>query len=904
MKRRRWFRLPVTDRTLSERDVAEELDTHVAERVERLMAAGLSEQDARAEAERRLGGVARARYALVREAWDRDVRLSLRDRIRSITDDLRYAVRAVSRERGYALVVVITLALGIGANATMFGLLDRLLLSGPAHVIEADELYRFYANTRPPHSGELNTFAQLNGVVFDALRERVTSMDHVAAYMTRTLTLRAGPDARQLDAVGVTSSFFDLTGVRPALGRFITPAEDDAAGERVVVLGHALWQSEYGGRADALGEVLQLSGTGYRVIGVAPRGFTGVEFAHVDAWVQIAPLAGDERWTSDWIGFFMPIVARLRDGASLDRAAAEATAAWRAATDGRPGGMSEGYMTLAGIRADASGAERMEARVARWLMAVAAIVLLVACANVANLYFARGLRRRREIAVRLALGISRARLIRLLLAESMLLAVLGGGVALIVAYWGADIVRTVLLPQVDWTTSPLNVRVLGVAAAVTAFVGIATGLAPALMASSTKLAPSLAGSVHVPPAPGRARDVLAVLQAAFCVVLLAGAGVFVRSLWSVHSVDLGLDPDRVLAASFEWQTPPDLSDEERAALTERRRVFYREAAERIAAEPGVEHASVAIGAAFRAAFFAGIRADGVDSIPSQPGGGPYMSAVTSDYFATLGTAVLRGRAFLPSEGAGTDPVAILSRTTAEALWPAADPIGRCIFIGQGGPSPDAPCSRVVGVVADTRRFRITEDAALQIYVPLGQQPDWMGAFTVLARVGVRPATMVEPLRRVLYDMEPALRFVNVQPFTEYLEPQRRPWKLGAVLFALCGALALSIAVVGLYGVIAYLVVHRRHEIGVRMALGAERGDVVRMVLRQALMLAGIGVLIGVGVALVAAPYLEPLLFETPARDGIVLGATAAILAAAAIVAGTVPAWRASHVTPTEALREG
>ncbi|HSJ25493.1 MAG TPA: ABC transporter permease, partial [Longimicrobiales bacterium] len=651
MRKRRWFRLPVHDRALSERDVDAELDAHMAERVERLMAAGLGEADARAEAARRLGG-APGRYALLRAAWDRDARLSLRERMRSVLDDVRFAARAVSRERGYALVVIITLALGIGANATMFGVVDRLLLSGPAHVEQPDELVRFYVNIRAQHNPELETSAMLNGVVFDAFRTRVTSVEQVAAYIPRTLTLRAGADARQLQVTGVTSSFFELTGVRPALGRFIDAVEDEATGERVVVLGHGLWQSEFGGREDVLGQVVPLSGHGYRVIGVAPPGFTGVELGTVDAWVQIGPLAGDG-WLTEWFGFYMPVVARLRGDASGERAAAEATAAWRAVTTDLPGDLDEGYITLAGIGADRNGNEPMEASVARWLMAVAAIVLLVACANVANLYFARGLRRRREISVRLALGISRGRLIRLLLTESMLLAVLGGIAALAVAYWGAGIVRTTLLPHVDWTTSPLDVRVLVVAAGITTLVGIVTGLAPALMAGSTRLATALAGSVHAPPAPGRARSVLAVLQAAFCVLLLVGAGVFVRSLWSVHRVDLGMDTGRVLAASFEWETPPDLSDEARAVLTERRRLFYREAAERITAEPGVEHASVAIGAAFRGAFFASVRAEGVESIPALPGGGPYMTAITADYFATLGTPVLRGRAFQATEGAGT-----------------------------------------------------------------------------------------------------------------------------------------------------------------------------------------------------------------------------------------------------------
>lgn len=901
---RRWFRLPVRDRVLTEADVEAELASHVEARVERLVSAGMPEAAARAEAERRLGGLAHARGVLIRDAWDRDARLTLRDRLREVRDDVAYAMRSVFRERGYAAVVIITLALGIGANATMFGLLDRLLLTGPAHVVEPGDVYRFYVNTRNEHDGSTNRFAQMHGPALMQLRAAVPSMTHASGYMTQTSTLGAGVEARQLRLGGVSASFFDLLGVRPALGRFFDEAEDTPpAGERVIVLSHALWQSEFGGRRDVAGETIMLSGRPYVIVGVAPAGFTGVLLEPRDGWVPLSStLAASmgENWATEQYGLYLPVVARLRPGATPERAAAEATAAWRAAVQDGPESHREAHLTLHPTRADAGGDEPMEARVARWLMAVAVIVLLVACANVANLYFARGLRRRREIAVRLAMGISRGRLLRLLLTESMLLAVLGGIAALFVAYWGAGIVRTVLLPDFDWTTSPLNSRVLAVSAVVTLLVGVVTGLAPALLAGRPDLAPSLAGSVHAPPAPGRARSVLAVLQAAFCVLLLVGAGVFVRSMWSVYEMNLGVDADRVMAVSFEWQTPPDLGDEERAELDARRRTFYGEAAARLAAEPGVDAASVAVGSVFGAAYFARIRVDGLDSIPSMPGGGPYMSAISPGYFATLGTPVLRGRVFGPGEGAGTDPVVVVSRTTADALWPGSDPLGRCVYMAT---APDAPCSRVVGVVADLRRFRIVEDAAFQFYVPLGQQPTWMSGVTLLARTSVRPDVMGEPLRRVLYGLEPSLRFVNMQPFSEYLEPQRRPWKLGATLFALCGVLALVIAALGLYSVIAYLVLHRRHEIGVRMALGAGRNDVMRMVLRQSLLLTGAGVIIGVVAALLAAPHVEPLLFETSAVDPAVFAVVAATLVAAAVAAGMLPAWRASRVQPTEALRD-
>lgn len=899
---RGWFRLPVADRGLAESDVDVELESHLEERVERLMAQGMTAEDARREAERRLGG-APARYALLREAWDRDARLSLRERLRSWLDDLRYAARGLGRQRGYTAVVVVTLALGIGANATMFGLLDRLLLSGPDHVTEPAALYRFYATTRPSHTPDPQTFSRMNGPLLMSFRESVASLEHISGYMEESLTLGAGATARRLELSAVSASFFELTGVQPVLGRFFDESEDaPPGGEQVIVVSHGLWQSELGGRSDAIGESLMLSGRPYTIIGVAPRGFTGVELAPKDGWVPLAStaaLAMGPQWATEWMGFYMNIVGRLRDGATGERAGAEATAAWRAAVPEGWTGTRDAEVTIAGIGADQSGAEPMEARVARWLMAVALIVLLVACANVANLYFARGLMRRREIAVRLALGVSRARLIRLFLVESILLAMLGGAAALAVAWWGAEIVRTVLVPHIDWTTSPLNARVLGIAAALTALVGLFTGLAPAVMSSATRLAPSLAGSASVPPAPGRARSALTVLQAAFCVVLLVGAGVFIRSLWGVLHMDLGMETERVVAMQVEWETPDGLTPEARAQLSARRRTILAEAAARVAAQPGVELASVGIGAAFAGAFGASIRVEGLDSIPQLPGGGPYVSAVGPDYFGVLGTPVLRGRTFRHGEGAGTDPVVIVSRTTAERLWPGTDPIDRCVYMdGASG----TPCSRVVGVVADMRRFRITEDAAMQLYVPFGQQPAWMGGIRILARTSVRPSTLADPLRRTLHSMDPTFRYVNIQPFSEYLEPQRRPWKLGAVLFALCGLLALSIAVIGLYSVIAYLVAHRRHEIGVRIALGAERRDVIGLVLRQALLLAGLGVVIGITAAALAAPFLQPLLFETDARDAAVFGAAAGVLLIAALAAGVVPAWRASRVPPTEALR--
>jgi predicted permease len=901
-QRRRWFRLPIRSRARSMGDVEAELRAHVDERVERLMAGGMTEEAARAEAERRLGGLERARVRLAREACERDRRLTLVEWVGAWSQDLRFTARSLLRDRGYAAVIVVTLALGIGANATTFGVLDRLLLSGPAEVVDPDRIQRLYISARPDFMPETQTWAPLNYPALQAFREGVESLEEISGYVQGPVrrTLGSGLDAVSLELSAVTASFFTLTGVRPFAGRFFNESEDlPPAGERVLVLAHQVWKGKFGASPDVIGSTVELSGQPYTVIGVAPPGFTGLELELRDGWVPLAtaaPALGGGDWATSWGSLYLVIAGRLRPGASAERTADEATAAWRGAYVGGMPAHAEASITVAPIRADAAGGEAMEARVARWLVAVSAIVLLVACANVANLHLARGIRRRREIGVRLALGVPRSRLLRLVLLESVLLAMVGGAAALLVAYWGGELVRGVLLPHLAWTTSPVNARVLAVAAGLTALVGIATGMAPAMQAARSAPVVPLGGSGHGPPPSGRARSVLAVAQAAFSVLLLVGAGLFLRSLWSVQSMDLGLDPDRVLALRYEWQSPGELPPPELQALEARRGAFITGAVERLAALPGVEHASAGVSIPFYGATGANIRADGVDSIPQLPGGGPYLSAVSPDYFATLGTPLLRGRAFEPADSDGAASVVILSRLTARTLWPDSDPIGRCVHVGQ-----QRPCHRVVGVVGDVRRFHLAEAPALQLYIPLGKQPAWMGAPTLLVRSAGDPLRLSEPARRALHGLDGTLRYVQATSLGERVAPQRRTWVLGATLFTLCGALALAIAVIGLYSVIAYMVVHRAHEIGVRMALGALGRDIVLLVMRRTALLAGAGIAVGSALAFGLAPRLQPLLFETEARDLQVLGIVAASLALAALAAGTLPALRASRVPPTRAL---
>jgi predicted permease len=901
---RRWFRLPVREPARTEEDVDAELSTHLDERIEQLMARGVSAEAARAEAERKLGGLAHARDRMVREAWERDRRLTLLDRAREWRDDFRYAARSVLRERGFALIVIMTLALGIGANATMFGIVDRLLLTGPAHVEAPEQLHRFYVTVQYEPDRDPSTWAALHYPALEAFRERVPSVQHVSGYIEDRRVLGSGLDSREIMLGAVTASFFEMAGVRPVLGRFFTEAEDrPPAGEPVIVLSYELWQTLHGGRRDVIGETMELSGTAYTITGVAPPNFTGVDLDPKDGWTPLSLTMSrrlQQEWQANWQSYMIRLVGRLAPDATPARASAEATAAWRGLYEGldprSDAGSAPGRQrtALRGIRAGESGEEPLEARVSRWLVLVAAIVLLVACANVANLYFARALRRRREVAVRLSLGISHGRLLRLLFLESLVLAVLGGIAALAVAYWGALVVRGVLLPDIHWGTSPLDVRVLGFAGALTLLVALVTGLAPALQSLNTRLAPLLAGAAHTHAAPGRVRNVLAILQAAFCVLLLVGAGLFVRSLQRVQGLDIGMQPDHVLQLQFQWQAQPQL---DAAEVRSRRDVFFAEALERVARVPGVEVAAAAIGSPFHGAYGGSFRPENVVEKRSLPGGA-YTSAVSQDYFTALGTPVLRGRSFMPGEGVGTEPVVILSRSTAELHWPGEDALDRCLYA-----SGSSDCTRVVGVVADARRFRLEEDVGEQYYVPLGQQAAWMQGPAMLVRTSGDPARLAEPVRRALFELDPTLRHVATATYIDRLDPQWRPWKLGALLFAFCGVLALVIAAIGLYSVIAYLVLHRTHEIGVRMALGAERRAIVVMIVRQTLLLAGTGVIIGLALAIVGAPYLEPLLYDTAARDVTVLAIVAVTLVNAALAAGIGPALRASRVPPTQALRD-
>ena len=765
---------------------------------------------------------------------------------------------------------------------------------------------RVYLHEQVPGQGEFSTDG-FGYVMYSTLKENARSFDGVGIYVASPhsqAVLGRGVDAKLVQRGQASADLFPLLGVRPALGRFFTADEDNTLGaQRVAVISYGLWQREYGGDRGVLGKTMVLSSIPYVIVGVAPRGFTGPQLGQVDVWVPASlhvSMQTDD-WTHTWNAQWLEIVARLKPGVSREQAALDATAAYQHAYTGGDKHDAGADVFVAPLSFDDLGKESTETSVSRWLVGVALIVLLVSCSNVVNLLLARAVRRRREVAVRLALGAARRRLVQLLLTESLLLATLGGFAGLAVAWITAQLVRTVLLTNVEWTDSPIDGRVLAVSAAIALSVGIITGLVPALRASRPDLTSSLKTGVRDGGSHGaRLRGALTVAQAALSIVLLAGAGLFVKSLMNVRALDLGMQPDRMLVAGPRWPSIADRDSAGQATERTRRGALMQEALEKARQLPGVEHAALSIGLPFQSGFSVGVRATGWDSIPHSLGPEPSVSAVSADYFATAGTRLIRGRTFTAADHAGTEPVAIVSDLMARLLWPKGDAIGKCIYTGKASDSL-TDCARVVGIVADVHRFRLKEKPAMHFYLPFGQERG-IGGTALVIRPHGEAASAIPMVRKLFQQLDPSITYVDAAALQDDISPQVRPWRLGATMFGLMGVLALLIASVGVYSVMSYLVAQRTHEIGVRIALGASGQNIVGIVVRSSVGMAALGIVIGLVLALAAGRYVEPLLFDTSPRDAVVFGGVTGVMLAVALLASVLPALRAKSVDPMEALR--
>ena len=883
-------------------EVDDEFAFHLDMRTRELIADGWTPDAARREALRLFGDLDDAR-SYCRELTERRERHMMRiQRLDGLRQDLAFALRSLRRAPGFTLAAVLTLALGVGANITMFGIVDRLLLRPPAHVGAPELVRRLYFTTTP--AGEQLTTANMSYPQYVALGESLAPLGTVAAFYSTEMVLGESEAARRGRVTLATSSYFPSLGVRPQLGRFFRPEEDTPpSGTRVAVLGHRLWMTEYAGDRAVLGRTLTVAGQRFTIIGVAPAGFTGVESQRVDAWLPVSAVGGEivGRFTDDpWhrarnVGWLRGI-ARVRSEDAMARAEQMASAGFRRALEARwsPARVDSlrPMVTLEPLLLERGPDSTPAARIAVWLAGMSLLVLLIACANVANLLLARALRRRREIAVRIALGAGRARLITQLLTEGMVIAVLGGAAALFVAHTGGEIVRDILIPGVEWGGSLFDPRTLALAGAVVIGTGLLIGIVPALQVSDLSLVASLkAGARDGGGRRSITRTGLVVVQAALSLILLVGAGLFLRSLHNARSVELGFAADRVLTVRLDM-AGAGYSNEEAMAV-------YDRIHERVARLPGVEHASLAFTEPFETTINYGISIPGRDSVELPPSGPPSVNAVTPGFFATMGTRVVAGRAFTDDDRRGAPLVTVVNETMARTLWRGGSPLGARVCIDE---EHTKPCHEIVGVAEDARWASLRDDPPMQMYFPLEQNPSLLPLRVLHLRTSGDPASIIRAVRNEVRQVAPRVLFADVQLLSENLEPEMRPWRLGAAVFTMFGALALVLAGLGLYSVIAYDVGQRTREMAVRMALGAGARDVVRLIVSQGVRLAGIGIVAGLTIALAAGHWVEPLLFELAPSDPLVLGTVAVTLVGVALAASFIPAWRATRVAPGSALR--
>jgi putative ABC transport system permease protein len=882
-----------------ERAVDDELGFHFDMTMRELMANGMTPDEARKETKRRFGDLQRTRERLA--TIDRSLAGQERraEWWNAFSQDVRYALRGLRLKPGFAAAVIATLGLGIGANATMFGIVDRLLFRPPNLLIAPERASRLYMSQI--WNGKDEPQSGIGYRRFLDLKENTTSFEAMTPYYTRRLAIGIGDAAKEMTVAVTTPDVWKMFDVKPALGRFFTADENDPKNPvNVIVLSYPYWQTQYGGKRDILGATMNIGAYTYRVIGVAAEGFNGY---NSDATIGFVPIAagaqqmgnGKTPWYDTYNMTWFESFALRKPGVTQAAADADLSRAFQLSyrkhlekdPKDTPIEIAKPHAFAGPVLSERGPNAGNDSKVATWLAGVAMVVLLIACANVANLLLARALRRRREIAVRIALGVSRGRLLTQLLIESVLLAVLGGLAGVATAQWGGAILRKALLEPGQVPSSLTDGRMLLFVAILAIAAGFLTGLAPALQAGRGDVAATLkAGSREGLVQRSRLRVGLLVTQAALSVVLLVGAGLFVRSLSNVQHIRLGYDADRLLYVSTNWRGIK--------ADSVQKVQMSQQLLERAKLVPGVENAATALTVPFWMTWSQSLFVAGIDSVHKL--GQMSLQAGSPELMATMGTRVIRGRGLVHEDDMpGAAPVMVVNESMAKKLWPNEDAIGKCIRVG----ADTMPCRAVVGIAEDVRRGNLAK-AEMHYYMPISTfNPQDAGVFVRTRGPGAESAEVV---RRALQPLMPGVAYVTVNPMSKILAPSMRSWKLGATMFAVFGSLALVLAAIGLYSVIAYNVTQRTHEMGVRVALGAQGRDVISLIVREGLMIVLPGVALGTAVALYAGRFIAPLLFDVSPKDPSVMTGVVVTLILVAITASWVPARRAARVDPNEALR--
>lgn len=855
------------------REMEEEMRFHLEMRTKENIADGMSAEDAHFSALRSFGGVEQAKEECREErtvTW-----------IENTLSDLRYGSRSFWKNPGFTVVAVLTLAVGIGADTAIFSSANAILFR-PLPFPDSDRLVAVYGTDSllrqiPASAGD-----------FSEWKTQASSFESLAVERgTITATLTGGDEPKSVTLQPVSQNYFTTLGVRPALGRDFLPSEDQRGKGVVVLLSHGLWQRQFGGRSDVINQILQMDGgLPVTIVGVMPADFS-FRAAGVDMWIPFImnPQNRSAR-------YFDLVVGRLKPGVTLDQARSEMAIVSNRLAKQFPD-TNKGYgANLKPLLEEYVGEVRP---LMLTLLGAVGFLLLLCCVNIANLLLARALAREKEIVIRATLGASRGRIIRQFIAESLLLAALGGAFGVLIAIWGTKLLVTFAPPVPRIEEISVDGRALVFTCVITLLTGIAFGLVPALQATRIDLNDALkAGARGSTRGGNRARGLLVISEIALALTLLIGAGLFIRSLAQLQRVDPGFQAKNVLTAKLtlprkKYGTPVQIS------------AFVDQAIARISALPDVEVAGATIwmplsdGANTQAFALQGQSITDPTKLPSA-----LSTNVTPDYFRSMSIPLARGRFFTERDAQGAPNVVIINEAMARTYFAGVNPIGQRIGIMNGNSQPDY-WSEIVGIVGNVKIFRLQDDEnQAEAYQPLAQQPLSTMTFTIRSKADA-PA-LPTAIRSAILSVDRDQPIATIGPLTDSIAGSFATLNFTVFMFAAFSGIALGLAAIGIYGVMAYFVTQRTREIGIRIALGAQRGNVLLLIFSQAARLVAIGLFVGLAGSFVLTQFLQSMLFGVGTRDPFTFAAVAGLLALVAGVACLLPALRATRIDPIVALR--